>query len=246
MRPARLHPSSCPARNRVRSHARGAVAPPPARNRRRRGDRRACRRVPAGSRSGAAGGAARRADPAQGRHDRQRRSGGRRSREGRRADRRREDRRGRAQPGRVGRRDDRCGQHDRHAGLRRHAPPHVGGPASQHHPRRDAARISPHHAGRVWQHVPAGRRLYRRPGQRVVGARCRRDHPARLVAHPEHAGAYRRGDPRPQGIRRARRVRLRLPRAARQALVGGEGRPRLPRRHQAAAHAVFQLQTTSF
>ena len=64
-------------------------------------------------------------------------------------------------------------------------------------------------AAHVRRRLHAGRCLCGRPAQRARRDRHRRDLRARLVAHPQHARAHRRGHQGACGIRRARGVRLR-------------------------------------
>ena len=151
----------------------------------------------------------------------QHRSPDRRGRRLRRADRRRSDRRRRKRPRRRRRHGHRRVRHDRHAGLRRQPPPHLGGRAAQHRHRR-AARGPvelPHaRAAQVGAGVPARGRLH---GQPAVGAgrhRRRNHQPVGLVAHPGLTGPHRCRRPGVEGLRHAGRVRVRVP------VVGEVGR----------------------
>ena len=87
--------------------------------------------------------------------------------------------------------------------------------------------------------IYARRRLCRRSVQRARRHRQRRDLRARLVAHPEHAGAHRR---RGQGLGGVRACARSSPMAPRRTRPAGSGRCRdiqISRRHRAPAQAVF-------
>ena len=167
------------------------------------------------------------------------RPGGRRLRAGRRAGRRRQDLRRAAEHQRRQCRGDRRREHDRHAGLRRYPPPHVAGHPAQRPARRLArattstwcsARSAPIYTP---DDVYAGDL-----SQRARRDRHRRHLRARLVAHPQHARAHRRGHQGACRVRRARGVRLRQS-AERVRPMVGRAAPQVSGRHRAPAQAVL-------
>ena len=134
----------------------------------------------------------------------------------------------------------------RHPGLHRHPPAHLGDvdPDVRAGLRADhLLRVDPR---QVRAALPARRRLRRQPvGLARVHQRGHHD-ARRLVAHHEHAGPRRRGDPRAPGLGDPVRVRLRVPEHLAPGLVVRPGlpgqRPDLGRRRRAAdPQAVLQL-----
>ena len=82
--------------------------------------------------------------------------------------------------------------------------------------------------------------------QRARRHRQRGDLHARLVAHPEFAGAHRRLHQGADGVGRARGVRLRHRAERVRPSLGDRDRTQYPERHRAAAQAIFLRATTSW
>ena len=101
----------------------------------------------------------------------------------------------------------------RHAGLRRHPPPHLAVDRAHDRLRLVAHRVPRGPALRAVQALPARGHLRRQPPRRPRGARLRHHDARRLVAQPVHPGARRRRGPGAAGHRDARGLRARRRRA---------------------------------
>ena len=142
---------------------------------------------------------------------------------------------------------DRRDRRHRHPGLHRHPPAHVGDVDPDLRARLRADHLLRLDPRQVRAALPARRRLRRQPvGLARVHQRGHHD-ARRLVAHHEHAGSRRRGDPRAAGLEDPVRLRLRVREHVARRLVVRAGlhgqRPDLGRAGRAAdPEAVLQLR----
>ena len=176
--------------------------------------------------------------PAQGRNRPHARPRARRLRNRRRADRGHEDRGRRTQPqGRSP--DDRRLEHDRHAGVRRHAPSPVRNDPAQHPPRRPPERTQElrlGHPGDLYAGVPARRRAHLGARRLAQPDQRRRDDGRGHVAGVAHAGTHRRVHRRPAGGGTPDAVRVLAGCRLRRAVSAG---------HPPAADAVLRVERSA-
>ena len=100
---------------------------------------------------------------------------------------------------------DRRDRDDRHAGVRRHAPPHVADAGARRPAVLHARPLLRGHARQRRRPLPPRGRPHRQLRRCARGAQRRRHDAARLVAHQQHARPLRCRDPGPEGRRHPRR-----------------------------------------